>query len=159
MRRALILVTSTGAALLLAPPALAGSLPAPGTWIYDGSSKKVPIFKVFVSVNPVTGSSIYAVNGVVDGKCKYKGKKVFGSADFNVDTNKGIKIAIKPNGTFKSKWFKTIGDAAGERGKAQIKGTFKGTKVSGTVTARTKGNALGPFSGKGKFRGTGEQIA
>ena len=159
MRRLVVLSIATGAALLAAPTAIAGSLPGPGIWSYDGSTKKVAIFRVYLSVDPVAGSKIYAVNGVVDGKCKKRGRSSFGSADFNVDVNKGISITVKPNGSFKSKTFNTVGDAAGERGKARIKGTFKGTKVSGTVTARTKGNVLGPCKGKGKFKGTGERIS
>jgi hypothetical protein len=157
VRRLLVLAVSTGAALLVAPTALAGSLPGPGAWIYNGSTKKVPSIKMFVQVNPPgTQSFIYSLQGFTAGKCK---KSAISGTDFNVDTNRDLKIPIKPSGTFSSKWIPTIGDAAGEKGKVKIKGTFNGTKVSGTVTARQHGGAFGKCSAsRKKYKAKGEQV-
>src|SRR5438128_571606 len=105
MRRALILPIATSAALLVAPSALAGSLPGTGAWIYNGSTKKVPSIKLYVQVNASgTQSFIYGLQGFTAGKCK---KSAIAGTDFNVDAERDLKIPIKPNGTFSSKWIPT----------------------------------------------------
>jgi hypothetical protein len=153
MRRLLVLSIATGTAMLLAPTAMAGSLPAPGSWVYNGTTKAVPSVKFYVNTTP-GAANIYSVDAIVSGRCGKQHSSIFAVAVQNE-----IHLAVKDNGTFSTKWFKTVGDATGEKGKAKIKGVFKGTKVTGRITARQHGSAFGKCSAsKKKFKATGEQV-
>jgi hypothetical protein len=156
------LAVSALGCLVGASIAFAGTLPAPGVWIYDNgdtvnAKPGNAIFRAYVRVGP-TASNIYSIDGIlIGGKCRKRGRtRDAGSIGYSAVNTK--KIPLGADGKF-SATRKAVGDATGVKGSIKVKGVITGTKMSGRVKVHLHNPVFGDCHGRGKFsRAKAEQV-
>jgi hypothetical protein len=165
LRRAgrVALAVSVVLALVAATAALAGRLPAQGTWRYDNTATLKSVegtaqFRVFVHVL-ASKANIYSLDGIViGGTCKGKDGETH-SAGATAFSAVRTLVSVKRDGSF-SAARNVVGDATGVKGTAKVKGVFNGAYVSGTVSVHMRNPIFGDCKATGKFvRAKGERIA
>ena len=150
MRRAGI-ATGIVAVLAIAVPIAGAALPADGSWNYQGQTRKVHEFRIYLTVMP-GAATITSIDGIADAKCSKRPRGV-GLVSFSLPV---VALPVKADGSFSTKWVKLRKDGQTlTGGKLKAKGKFSGTSVSGTVRVKSKGKFDGRCTIKQKFRAKG----